>query len=223
LLFIIPNVVLKKIRSKGKLNFEYFWKLNQPCRMTLVFASNNEHKIREINSLLGTSFRLLSLSDINISEDIPEEEPLIEGNALAKARFVHNASGLNVFADDTGLEITALGGMPGVHSARFAGENKDSSANIAKVLSMLAGNNNREARFRTVIALILDNKEYLFEGIVNGTITTEKRGTMGFGYDPVFLPDGKIRTFAEMDLTEKNSVSHRARAFEKLKEFLSTH
>jgi XTP/dITP diphosphohydrolase len=188
--------------------------------MTLVFASNNEHKIREINSLLGTSFTLLSLSDINISEDIPEKESLIEGNALAKARFVHNASGLNVFADDTGLEITALGGMPGVHSARFAGENKDSSANIEKVLSMLADISNREARFRTVIALILENKEYLFEGIINGTITREKRGTKGFGYDSVFLPEGKVLTFAEMELTEKNSVSHRARAFEKLKEFL---
>jgi XTP/dITP diphosphohydrolase len=191
--------------------------------MTLVFASNNEHKIAEINSLLGTSFKLLSLSDINISEDIPEEESLIEGNALAKARFVHNASGLNVFADDTGLEITALGGLPGVHSARFAGEKKDSSANIEKVLSMLADYNNREARFRTVIALILENKEYLFEGTVNGTITREKRGTNGFGYDPVFLPDGKIRTFAEMELTEKNTVSHRARAFEKLKKFLLMH
>jgi XTP/dITP diphosphohydrolase len=191
--------------------------------MTLVFASNNEHKIREINSLLGTSFRLLSLSDINIHEDIPEEEPLIEGNALAKARFVHNASGLNVFADDTGLEITALGGMPGVHSARFAGEMKDSSANIEKVLSLLADSNNRQAKFRTVIALILENKEYLFEGTVNGTIIREKRGTNGFGYDPIFLPDGKIRTFAEMDLTEKNTVSHRARAFEKLKEFLLMH
>ena len=191
--------------------------------MTLVFASNNEHKIREINSLLGTSFRLLSLSDININEDIPEEEPLIEGNALAKARFVHKASGLNVFADDTGLEITALGGMPGVHSARFAGEMKDSSANIEKVLSLLADSNNRQAKFRTVIALILENKEYLFEGTVNGTIIREKRGTNGFGYDPIFLPDGKIRTFAEMDLTEKNTVSHRARAFEKLKEFLLMH
>jgi XTP/dITP diphosphohydrolase len=188
--------------------------------MTLVFASNNEHKIREINSLLGTSFRLLSLSDININEDIPEEEPLIEGNALAKARFVHKASGLNVFADDTGLEIASLGGLPGVHSARFAGENKDSSANIEKVLSMLTNQNNRDARFRTVIALILENKEYLFEGIVNGTITREKRGTNGFGYDPIFLPAGKILTFAEMELTEKNTVSHRARAFAKLKEFL---
>jgi len=220
LLFIIPNVALKKIRSKGKLNFEYFWKLNDTRHMTLVFASNNEHKIREINSLLGKSFKLLSLSDINISEDIPEEEPLIEGNALSKARFVYNASGLDVFADDTGLEISALNGLPGVHSARFAGENKDSAANIEKVLLMLGDVNNREARFRTVIALILDKKEYLFEGIVNGTIISEKRGTKGFGYDPIFLPDGKIRTFAEMELTEKNTISHRARAFEKLREFL---
>lgn len=220
MLFIIPNVALIKIRSKGKLNFEYFWKLNDTLHMTLVFASNNEHKIREIYSLLGKSFKFLSLSDINISEDIPEDEPLIEGNALSKARFVYNASGLDVFADDTGLEISALNGLPGVHSARFAGDNKDSAANIEKVLSMLGDVKNREARFRTVIALILDKKEYLFEGIVNGTIIREKRGTKGFGYDPIFLPDGKIRTFAEMEMTEKNTISHRARAFEKLREFL---
>jgi XTP/dITP diphosphohydrolase len=188
--------------------------------MTLVFASNNINKIIEINSLLGDSFKLLSLHDINIREDIPEEEPQIEGNALAKARFVFNATGMNVFADDTGLEIAALNGQPGVHSARFAGENKDSSANIEKVLSMLAGSQTREARFRTVIALILENKEYLFEGIVNGTIISGKRGSGGFGYDPIFIPDGKILTFAQMDLSEKNSVSHRARAFEKLKSFL---
>jgi len=137
LLLIIPNVVFKKIRTKGKLNFEYFCVLNKIESMTLVFASNNEHKIREINSLLGNSFTLLSLHDINISEDIPEEESQIEGNALSKARFVYNATGMNVFADDTGLEIAALEGLPGVHSARFAGENKDSSANIEKVLSLL--------------------------------------------------------------------------------------
>ena len=144
--------------------------------MTLVFASNNQHKIREINSLLGESFKLISLNDINITDDIPEEEPLIEGNALAKARYVFNATGLNVFADDTGLEISALDGQPGVHSARFAGENKDSSANIEKVLLMLGNKENREARFRTVIALILNKKEYLFEGIVNGNIIFSKRG-----------------------------------------------
>jgi XTP/dITP diphosphohydrolase len=188
--------------------------------MTLVFASNNEHKKKEINSLLGESFKLLSLQEVNISEDIPEDEPQIEGNALAKARFVHNFTGRNVFADDTGLEIDALNGLPGVHSARFAGDKKDSSANIEKVFSMLHDTGNRKARFRTVIALILDDKEYLFEGIVNGTITSNKRGKEGFGYDPIFVPDGKTRTFAEMGLDEKNTVSHRARAFEKLKEFL---
>jgi len=188
--------------------------------MKLVFASNNEHKIKEINSLLGNSFTLLSLKDINIMDDIPEEEPQLEGNALSKARFVYNATGSDVFADDTGLEIDALNGMPGVHSARFAGENKDSSANIEKVFSMLGNTQNRKARFRTVIALILDKKEYLFEGIVNGTIINDKRGSEGFGYDPIFIPDGKTQTFAEMDLSEKNKVSHRARAFEKLKDFL---
>jgi XTP/dITP diphosphohydrolase len=188
--------------------------------MTLVFASNNEHKIKEIKSLLGNSFTLLSLHDINIREDIPEEEPQIEGNALSKARYIFNVSGLNVFADDTGLEIAALNGLPGVHSARFAGENKDSSANIEKVLSLLGNSENRKARFRTVIALILEKKEYLFEGIVNGTIIKEKRGIEGFGYDPIFLPDGKTCTFAEMELSEKNTISHRALAFEKLKKFL---
>jgi XTP/dITP diphosphohydrolase len=188
--------------------------------MTLVFASNNEYKIKEINSLLGDSFLLLSLNDVNISEDIPEEEPQIEGNALAKARFVYNASGMDVFADDTGLEIDALNGLPGVHSARFAGENKDSSANIDKVLSMLGNSENRKARFRTVIALILDKKEFLFEGVANGTIISEKKGVRGFGYDPIFVPDGKKQTFAEMELEEKNTVSHRAKAFEKLKAFL---
>ena len=220
MLFIIPNVVLKKIRSKGKLIFEYFYIFNNLRLMKLVFASNNEHKIKEINSLLGNSFTLLSLKDINIMDDIPEEEPQLEGNALSKARFVYNATGSDVFADDTGLEIDALNGMPGVHSARFAGENKDSSANIEKVFSMLGNTQNRKARFRTVIALILDKKEYLFEGIVNGTIINDKRGSEGFGYDPIFIPDGKTQTFAEMDLSEKNKVSHRARAFEKLKDFL---
>ena len=188
--------------------------------MELVFASNNPHKVKEIKSLLGKSFKLLSLSDINIFDDIPENEPMLEGNALAKARFVHTASGKNVFADDTGLEIEALDGLPGVHSARFAGDNKDSSANIKKVLGLLGQNENRNARFRTVIALIINNKEFLFEGTVEGKIIQELRGTEGFGYDPVFIPNGKTRTFAEMELKEKNTVSHRARAFEKLKDFL---
>ena len=188
--------------------------------MKIIFASNNEHKIREIKSILGDSFTLLSLSDLNINKDIPEEEPLLEGNALSKARYIHNATGMNVFADDTGLETEALNGLPGVHSARFAGESKDSSANIKKLLSLLDKAENRKAQFRTVIALIIDKKEYLFDGIVKGTIINEKRGVAGFGYDPVFIPEGKDQTFAEMDLSEKNSISHRARAFEKLREFL---
>jgi XTP/dITP diphosphohydrolase len=188
--------------------------------MKLVFASNNKHKIREISHILDNKITLMSLSDINILEDIPEDEPLIEGNALFKARYVYKATGLDVFADDTGLEIEALNGLPGVHSARFAGESKDSAANIAKVLSMLKGEENRKARFRTVIALIIDGQEYLFEGTVPGTIIDEKRGNEGFGYDPVFIPEGKELTFAQMSLGEKSKISHRALAFEKLKEFL---
>jgi XTP/dITP diphosphohydrolase len=189
--------------------------------MKLVFASNNKNKVREISHILDNSITLLSLGEVNIFEDIPEDEPLIEGNALFKARYVHNATGLDVFADDTGLEVEALNGLPGVHSARFAGENKDSSANIAKVLAMLKGAENRKARFRTVIALIFKGKEYLFEGTISGTIIDEKRGDEGFGYDPVFIPEGKELTFAQMTLNEKNKISHRALAFKKLKEFLN--
>lgn len=189
--------------------------------MEIVFASNNLNKIREINNVLGNSFKLLSLGDIGMEEDIPENEATLEGNALLKARFIHNATGMNVFADDTGLETEALNGDPGVHSARFAGENKDSEANIDKLLALLEKKTSRKARFRTVIALILDGKEHLFEGIVEGEIITERRGKMGFGYDPVFLPEGRKLTFAEMDLDEKNKISHRARAFAGLKAFLS--
>ena len=220
MLLINPNVVLIKIRSKGKLNFDYFCVQNDIDFMKLVFASNNPHKVKEIKSILGNSFTLLSLDDVDIRDDIPEEEPDLEGNARSKARYVFDATGLNVFADDTGLEIEALNGLPGVHSARFAGENKDSSANIEKVLSLLGDTQNRKARFRTVIILIFEQNEFLFDGIVNGTIIHEKRGTTGFGYDPIFIPEGKTLTFAEMELEEKNTVSHRARAFEKLKEFL---
>ena len=191
--------------------------------MKLVFASKNKHKVKEISHILDNKITLISLEEINILEDIPEDELLIEGNALFKARYVYNASGLNVFADDTGLEIEALNGQPGVHSARFAGERKDSSANITKVLRMLNGIENRKARFRTVIALIFEGKEYLFEGIISGTILDERRGDEGFGYDPVFIPDGQKLTFAQMALTEKNKISHRAIAFEKLKEFLNQH
>jgi XTP/dITP diphosphohydrolase len=188
--------------------------------MEIIFASNNLNKIREINNILGNSFTLLSLRDIDINEDIPENEMTLEGNALYKASYIYKASGKNVFADDTGLEVEALNGRPGVHSARFAGENKDPDANIEKLLSMLEKETNRNARFRTVIALILNGKEYLFEGTVTGKIIKERKGNQGFGYDPVFIPDGKSVTFAEMDIEEKNMISHRARAFEKLRHFL---
>jgi len=221
LLFTNPNVALNTVWSKGKNNFEYFSTFNNLEFMTIIFASNNQHKIKEIKSLLGNTFTLLSMSDINIDEDIPEDEPLLEGNALSKARYIHNVTGMDVFADDTGLEIDALNGLPGVLSARFAGEEKNSTANIEKVLSLLGDTKNRKARFRTVIALIINNNEYLYEGIVQGKIINEKRGAGGFGYDPVFIPDGKNKTFAEMELDEKNSVSHRAKAFEKLREFLN--
>lgn len=189
--------------------------------MKLVFATNNRNKIREINNLLGYTFSLLSLADIGLEEDIPENEPTLEGNALEKARYIYKATGNDVFADDTGLETDALNGEPGVHSARFAGDAKDSEANIDKLLSLLGTNPDRRARFRTVIALILGGREYLFEGTVEGIILNERRGNNGFGYDPVFLPDGSLRTFAEMDLADKNKISHRARAFAKLNKFLS--
>jgi XTP/dITP diphosphohydrolase len=188
--------------------------------MQLIFATKNDNKIKEIRHLLGESFQLLSMKDIILEEDIPENESTLEGNALFKARYIFRLTSRNVFSDDTGLEIEALNGNPGVHSARFAGEDKDSNDNIDKVLRLLNNTENRKARFRTVIALILNGTEYLFEGIVKGEIITEKRGNEGFGYDPVFIPDGKNLTFAEMDLDEKNTISHRAIAFEKLREFL---
>ncbi|TNF41167.1 MAG: non-canonical purine NTP diphosphatase [Bacteroidetes bacterium] len=188
--------------------------------MELVFATNNKHKIREITDLLDDNFRILGLADLNITEDIPEEAETLEENALFKARYVHERSGLNVFADDTGLEVTALGGAPGVYSARYAGEGKSFDDNIEKLLGAMQGADERSARFRTVIALILDGSEYLFEGTVEGEITRERRGTGGFGYDPVFLASGHDRTFAEIPLSEKNTISHRARAMRKLLEFL---
>lgn len=191
--------------------------------MELVFATNNENKTREIKNILGSRITLISLRDLNIEDDIPEEEPTLEGNAIYKARYINKILNRDVFADDTGLEIEALNGLPGVHSARFAGEGKNSADNIEKVLSLLGSETNRKARFRTAIALIFKGKEFLFEGIIKGRIISEKRGREGFGYDPVFIPDGLDRTFAEMTLEEKNLISHRAIAFEKLKEFLSEH
>lgn len=188
--------------------------------MELVFATNNKHKVREISDLLDGDFKITGLSDLNITEEIPEDAETLEENALFKARYVHGKTGMNVFADDTGLEVTALGGAPGVYSARYAGESKSFDDNIDKLLREMQAATDRSARFRTVIALILDNKEYLFEGIVEGEIINERKGTGGFGYDPVFRASGSDKTFAEIPLQEKNSISHRARAMRKLISFL---
>jgi XTP/dITP diphosphohydrolase len=189
--------------------------------MKLVFATNNKHKTEEVSHILGKSFKLVSLRDLDINEDIPEDFPTLEENALFKARFVHKISDMNVFADDTGLEIESLGGRPGVHSARFAGAGRNFEENIDKVLLLMSGIENRNARFRTVVAVILDNREYIFEGKVEGTILHERRGSMGFGYDPIFMPAGGKLSFAEMKMADKNRISHRAIAFDKLRTFLS--
>ncbi|MBP8959272.1 MAG: RdgB/HAM1 family non-canonical purine NTP pyrophosphatase [Bacteroidales bacterium] len=191
--------------------------------MELVFATGNKHKFKEISALLGNSIKLISLEDLKISDNIPEDFDTLEENAMAKARYIHNLTGMDVFADDTGLEVKALGGKPGVYSARFAGEEKNFDRNIEKVLKLMKDENDREAMFRTVIALIKDNKEFLFEGNVNGIIIKERRGSGGFGYDPIFLPYGYNQTFAEMSLDDKNKISHRALAFMKLKDFLLQH
>ncbi len=191
--------------------------------MKLVFATNNRHKLSELQSILGDSVELLSLEDIGCKEDIPETEPTLEGNASLKAFHVFRNYGYNCFADDTGLEVETLNGGPGVFSARYAGEAKDAGANMDKLLRELLGKENRKARFRTVISLVIDGKEKLFEGTVDGIILKEKRGTQGFGYDPLFVPEGRTRTFAEMDMNEKNEVSHRARAVQKLVDWLKHH
>jgi len=188
--------------------------------MELVFATNNKHKLEEIQHLLGKKINLLSLKDINCSDEIPEDHYTLEENASQKAWFIYNKYKKNCFADDTGLEIDHLNGKPGVLSARYAGENKDSQANMNKVLDELTGIKIRKARFRSVISLIIDGKVVQFEGIVNGTILAEKQGLSGFGYDPIFLPDGFAHSFAEMNLSEKNKISHRAKAINKLVNYL---
>ena len=208
--------------------------------MKIVFATNNEHKLSEIRAILGSSFDVVSLADIGCHEDIPETGQTLEENALMKAEYIYNKYHLSCFADDTGLEVEALNGAPGVYSARYAaivpagepaGPSHDSEANMARLLRELANNNNRKARFRTVIALI-EKKDvcpcgctsikvvHKFEGIVNGEITREKSGAEGFGYDPIFRPDGYDKTFAELGADIKNQTSHRARATAKLCEFL---
>jgi len=186
----------------------------------IVFATNNQHKLNEVRSMLADKFEILSLVDIGCTEDIPETAETLEGNALIKAQYVAQNYGMNCFADDTGLEVEALGMRPGVYSARYAGTQKSSSDNMDKLLFELDKINNRKARFRTVISLIIDNDEKLFEGIVDGNIITEKLGNEGFGYDPIFKPLGYEQTFAQMDIDEKNKISHRGRAVEKLIAYL---
>ena len=189
--------------------------------MQIVFATNNAHKLSEIRAILGQQMEILSLADIGCHDDIPETADTLEGNALIKARWVKERYGFDCFADDTGLEVEALGGGPGVHTARYAYPDRhDSVANTRKLLAELHDKDNRAARFRTVIALIQGTDEHLFEGIVEGHITTEERGTEGFGYDPVFAPEGGEKTFAELGAEAKNNISHRARAVRKLADFL---
>lgn len=187
----------------------------------IVFATNNKHKLEEIREILGENFEIVSLKDIGCDVDIPETGNTLEDNALQKAEYVKQHYGLDCFADDTGLEVDALNGAPGIHSARYAeGTDHDSNANMDKLLKELGNNNNRKARFRTVIALLLNGETHLFEGIVNGKIIYEKHGTEGFGYDPIFVPDGYEHSFAELGMQIKNQISHRARAVNKLADFL---
>jgi XTP/dITP diphosphohydrolase len=190
--------------------------------MTLIFATNNKHKLQEVQKLLPSAINLVTLADAGIHEDIPETADTLEGNASIKSRFVFELTDLNCFADDTGLEVEALNGAPGVYSARYAGEKCSFADNVNKLLHEMQDKDNRAAKFRTVISLMLDEKEYFFEGVVDGEITREVHGTDGFGYDPIFKPAGFDKTFAEMTLEEKNKISHRARAVEKLVAFLSS-
>ncbi len=188
----------------------------------IIFATNNAHKLSEVQAVLGDRFRLVTLAECGITEEIPEDAPTLEGNALQKARYVHERTGADCFADDTGLEVDALDGAPGVHSARYATDGHDFAANNRLLLRNLAGAADRSAHFRTVIALILDGREYLFEGRVDGRIAESEAGCGGFGYDPLFMPEGFDRTFAEMGADEKNAISHRGRAVRRLVEFLQS-
>ena len=189
----------------------------------LVFATNNAHKLEEVAAILGDQVALLSLNDNGCQADIPATAETLEGNALLKSSYIYKNYHLDCFADDTGLEVETLNGAPGVYSARYAGgEGHDAQANMLKLLHELDGKENRKAQFRTAISLILDGKEYLFEGVIKGEIIKEKRGDSGFGYDPVFMPEGYDRTFAELGNDIKNQISHRALAVQKLCEFLQS-
>ena len=188
--------------------------------MKLVFATNNKHKLQEVRDIVGDRVEVLSLADIGGYDDIPETADTLQGNALIKARHIYEKYGFDCFADDTGLEVEALDGAPGVYSARYAGEECDSEANMRKLLENLTGKTNRNAQFRTVIALIINGEEMLFNGIVKGSIATEKKGDSGFGYDPIFVPEGHSASFAQMSSEMKNSMSHRFRATQQLSDYL---
>lgn len=188
--------------------------------MKIVFATNNAHKLAEVRAVLGEGYELVTLQEVGITEDIPETGSTLDQNASQKAWYVYNRTGLDCFADDTGLEVEALNGAPGVHSARYATDGHDFKANNRKLLGELDGVENRKARFRTVISLIVGGTEQQVEGIVNGHITTQEAGVEGFGYDPLFIPDGHNLTFAEMSADEKNAISHRGRAVQALQQLL---
>ena len=190
--------------------------------MKLIFATNNQHKIDEIREIVGSSFELLTLKDAGIDIDIPEPYDTLEENASNKSKTIYQLTQTSCFSEDTGLEVAALNGAPGVKSARYAGDDKSFEKNIDKLLKELENQHDTRARFRTVISFLLDGKEYLFEGICNGSITRQRKGNQGFGYDPVFIPDGSPKTFAEMDMLEKNRFSHRKKATDQLVAFLNT-
>lgn len=190
--------------------------------MKIIFATNNAHKLKEVQAVLGDGFTLVTPRECGVTEEIPEEQETLEGNASQKAHYLHDRTGCDCFADDTGLEVEALGGEPGVRSARYAGPGHDSERNMELLLRNMEGITDRRARFRTVISLILDGEEHLFEGIVGGVLLTVPRGTNGFGYDPIFVPDGYAETFAEMSDEAKNAISHRGRAVVKLAAFLNS-
>ncbi|MBC7694116.1 MAG: non-canonical purine NTP diphosphatase [Burkholderiales bacterium] len=190
--------------------------------MQLIFATHNQNKLKEVRSLIPDSINLLSLDEVHFKKDIEETETTIEGNAILKAKTIYEETGINCFADDSGLLVDALNGAPGVYSARYAGEQKSDRDNMEKLLQELQGKQERSAYFKTVMALIINDKKYLFEGIIKGKIMPEKAGTNGFGYDPVFMPDGYNQTFAQMDQETKNSISHRGIALKKMVEFLTS-
>ena len=189
----------------------------------IVFATNNKHKLKEIRKITAGILEILSLSDINCEEEIEETGITLEENALIKARYIKEKYGYDCFADDTGLEVEALGGAPGVYSARYAGEACNPLKNMLKLLQVMEGITNRNARFRTVIALLMNNETYFFEGVVDGQITEEQKGSAGFGYDPIFVPEGYNQTFAELGIDIKNQISHRAKATRQFAQFLTSH